>query len=260
MAVKKVVPAIPKGTTSAEGRKVTPVKKTTVVKAETVVAKPVVKKAASLKADVLDLKGKVIETITLSDAIFGASVNKTLMAQAVRVYLANQRVGTASTKTRGEVRGSTRKIYQQKGTGRARHGGIRAPIFVGGGIAFGPKPRDYSLNMPQKMRQRALISALTTKQQDGSIKIVSGFEKITPKTKEFVQALENLSLNVAKKKILLVLPAKTEDVQRAARNVEGVHYMLANQLNTYEVLNNKTILFMKDALDTLEKTVSKGDK
>ena len=234
-------------------------KKTTVVASEVKQVKTTTKKAG-LTADVLDLKGKVIESVTLSKEIFGAPINETLMAQAVRVYLANQRKGTVSTKSRGEVTGSTRKIYRQKGTGRARHGGVRAPIFVGGGVAFGPKPRDYSMTMPQKMRQSALRSALSTKLQEGSITIVSGFAKVEPKTKAFVESLNNLQLGTPKKKILLVLPEKTENLQRAARNVEGVAYVNANQLNTYEVLNAKNLLFMKEALETVEKTLTKGEK
>jgi large subunit ribosomal protein L4 len=207
----------------------------------------------SVSADVVDLTGKTVETMTLPEAIFAAKVNNVLMAQAVRVYRANQRVAQASTKTRGEVTGSTRKIYRQKGTGRARHGGITAPIFVGGGVAHGPRAHDYSMSMPQKMRKAALFSALTVKQQGNGIKVVNGLEKIEPKTKAFVTFLKNISLD-DKKKVLLVLPAKTESVARSARNIEGVSYSLANQLNTYEVLNTKTVIFMKDAIETLEKT------
>src|SRR6185437_7247197 len=120
-------------------------------------------KVAPVSVDVVGIDGKVTGKIALPGEIFGEKLNKALLAQAVRVYLANQRQGNASTKTRGEVDGSTRKIYRQKGTGRARHGSVRAPIFVHGGIAHGPKPRDFSLTMPQKMKQKALFSALSTK-------------------------------------------------------------------------------------------------
>lgn len=215
------------------------------------VKKPVVKKV-SLTIDVYDMKGKVVESMKLPESIFGARVNKVLIAQAVRVYLANQRQGNASTKTRGEVTGSTRKIYQQKGTGRARHGGIRAPIFVKGGIAHGPKPHDFSLNLPQKMKRAALFGALSSKLAGGGIKVISGFEKIAPKTKKMIAALESLDLK--KGRTLLVLSQKNEAIDRSSRNIENVSLILANQLNTYTVLQAKTLLIMKDAIETLEKT------
>lgn len=238
-----------------------PRKATTEVKAEaTVVTKPAAKTATGVKVDVFDVTGKVAGSVNLPESLFVAKVNPKLMTQAVRVHLANQRKGTHSTKSRGEVTGSTRKIYRQKGTGRARHGGITAPIFVGGGIALGPKPRDYSLNLPQKMRRAALASALTVKLQDGKVKVVDGLEAVKPKTKVFIDALTKLSLNDKKKKILLVLPEKTDNVTRAARNVEGVTYINASQLNTYEVMNTRTLVVMKSALETLEKTFAKETK
>lgn len=217
-------------------------------------------KAVSLKADVYDSKGKIVESINLPEGVFGAKINDKLMAQAVRVYLANQRAGTASTKTRGEVKGSSRKIYKQKGTGRARHGSIRAPIFVHGGIVFGPKPRDYSLKLPPKMKKAALFSALSAKLKDGEIKIISGLEKISPKTKKMVEVIENLDLG-GKSKVLLVLPQKSENINRAARNIERVGMILANQLNTYEVLNTGTLLLMRESIEELSKNLrTKGLK
>ncbi len=213
-----------------------------------------------VKVDVFDLTGKVKASIELPTELFGSKVNKQIMLQAVRVYLANQRQGTQSTKTRGEVQGSTRKIYRQKGTGRARHGGITAPIFVGGGVALGPKPRDYSMSFPKKMRKVALASALTTQLNAGKVKVVDGLESIEPKTKTFVAALKKLELDEKKKKVLIVLPGKTENVSRAIRNVEGISFVNVNQLNTYEVLNTKTLLVMKSAIETLEKTFGKDAK
>ena len=176
----------------------------------------------TITAEVLDLTGKVTEKISLSKEIFGAKINKVLIAQAVKVYLANQRQGTASTKTRGEVEGSTRKIYRQKGTGRARHGSIRAPIFVHGGVVFGPRPHDYSLKLPQKMKRNALFSALSAKFNDGEIKILQDLEKLEPKTKKFAEVIKNLGLENKKKKILLITAAETENLKRAAQNIEGV--------------------------------------
>jgi large subunit ribosomal protein L4 len=207
----------------------------------------------AVKIDVLDLNGKVVETLSLPGEIFAAKVNPTLMAQAVRVYLANQRRGTVSTKTRGEVEGSTRKIYRQKGTGRARHGSIRAPIFVGGGLVFGPKPRDYSMSMPQKMRRAALFSALTTKLNDKELSVVQGFEKLEPKTKAMVKALTGVT-DMKKPSVLLVIPTdvkSVENITKATRNIAGVTYLSVNQLNTYAVLRAKQLIMTKDAVSGL---------
>ncbi|HVZ58282.1 MAG TPA: 50S ribosomal protein L4 [Patescibacteria group bacterium] len=248
-----------KKTTSTEPKpKITRTRKTaTTVNAETSFTSTPAAKGP--KVDVFDLSGKVVTTLILPELLFGAKVNKQLVAQAVRVYLANQRMGTQSTKTRGEVEGSTRKIYRQKGTGRARHGGIRAPIFVGGGIALGPKPRDYSRDLPQKMRRAALASALTVKLDKGEVKVVDGLETITPKTKLFVGALSKLQLDAKNKKLLVILPTRMDNVQKAVRNVEGVSFVLANQLNTYQVMNARKLLVMRSAIDTLEKTFVKKE-
>lgn len=213
-----------------------------------------------LKIDVYDTKGKVVGEVDLPREIFGEKVNKILLAQAVRVYLANQRRGTASTKTRGEVRGSTRKIYKQKGTGRARHGGIRAPIFVHGGIAFGPKPRDYSLAFPKKMRRKALFSALSAKVVDKQIKVVDSLEDIKPKTKVIIEILKALNADQKKRSLMLVLPSfegKNESVYRAARNIEGLKVKRANLLNAYDVFESKVVLFPKSAIEEVKKTFVK---
>lgn len=221
-------------------------------KKEAIEASVAAKKSAGLKVDVVDVTGKVVETLTLPEALFGVKVNEALLAQAVRVYLANQRLGTADSKTRGEVDGSTRKIYRQKGTGRARHGGIRAPIFVKGGVAHGPKPRDYSLALPAKMRRAALVSALTTQLQNGNIVVVSGLEKMS-KTKPMAQALAK----VGGKKTLLVMPEVMDGVYKAARNIAGVEVTPAAQLNTYAILGAKKLVLMKDAVASLEKNFVK---
>lgn len=212
------------------------------------------KKTDKMTIEVFDLEGKVVGKIPLPEEIFGAKINKVLIAQAVRVYRANQRLGTVSTKTRGEVEGSTRKIYRQKGTGRARHGSIRAPIFVHGGIVFGPKPRDYSLYLPQKMKRTALFSSLSDKFNNGKVKILQGIEKIEPKTKKFISAIDKLGLNNKNKKILLITSSEIENLKRAARNIEGVSITSANRLNTYDILNHQHILFMKEAIEQLRKT------
>lgn len=207
------------------------------------------KKNGQLTIDVVDTKGKVVETMSLPEAIFGAKINKPLMSQAVRVYLANQHRGTASTKSRGEVRGSTRKIYRQKGTGRARHGGIRAPIFVHGGVAHGPKPRDYSLSLSKKMKKAALFSALSAKLADGSIKVVKGLELLEPKTKVMVTTFANLSLDGKKRGIVVIMPERIDPVEKAARNIAGVVVSRVESLNTYDVMRSKMLVFMQPAIE-----------
>lgn len=214
-----------------------------------------VKKTGGLKMDVYDLKGKVIEKIDLSKEIFEVKVNKSLLSQAVRVYLANQRRGTHSTKTRGEINATTHKAWRQKGTGRARHGAKSAPIWVGGGVVFGPKPRDYSLKLPKKMKKVALFSSLTVKKEENKIMVLSGLEKIEAKTKKMADVIKNLKLEEKNKKILLVTPDTInayENVFKAGKNLKGISIMSAKMLNTYEVLNAKTILFMKASLEALE--------
>lgn len=206
---------------------------------------------SSLSTSVYNTKGKVVGKVTLPAEIFGAKINDKLMSQAVRVYLANQRQGTSKTKSRGEVNLTTAKIYRQKGTGRARHGAKSAPIFVGGGVAFGPKPRDFSLKLPKKMRRLSLFSALSSKLKDNEIKVLSGFEKMEPKTKIMATAIKNLDSK--NKKILLVVPQSLVNIQRAARNIEGVKISPAEMLNTYEVLDTQAILILKDSIGVLSK-------
>lgn len=222
-----------------------------------VVSKP--SKEVSLNVSVFDLKGKAAGSIELPQQIFGAKINNSLISQAVRVYLANQKQGTVKTKDRGEVNKTTKKIYQQKGTGRARHGSKRAPIFVGGGLAFGPKPRDLSLSISKKMKTLALFSALSSKLKDSEIKIIKGLEKILPKTKLMAEVLKNLGIE-EDKKVLLILPkkdAESENVYRAGRNIQGLEILSANSLNTYKVLDNTLILLMRDSVDSLENTFVK---
>lgn len=245
---KKTVEKVKKSVSMSKTIKVTEPKKVHVIAKST----DGIKKSNKLMADVFDRTGKIVEKISLPEEIFGVKINKALIAQAVRVYRANQRQGTASTKTRGEVQGSTRKIYRQKGTGRARHGSIRAPIFVHGGIVGGPKPRDYSLHLPQKMKKAALFSTLTAKFGKGEIKILQGFEKIEPKTKMFLSAMDKLGINGKTKKILIITAAEIENLKRAARNVEGVSITAAIRLNTYDILNHRHLLFMKDAIEELK--------
>ncbi len=211
------------------------------------------KRKSTLSLEVFDTKGKLAETILLPKEIFGAEVNDKLLAQAVRVYLANQREGSARTKTRSTVHGTTKKVWQQKGTGRARHGSRKAPIFVHGGIAWGPRPRDFSLSLSKKMRRAALFSALSLKQKSNEIKGIKGLEKLTPKTKLIVEVLNNLGVNKDNKKILLITPKgkEFENVYRAARNIQGVNILPADIINAYQIMDNKLILLMDKSLDVI---------
>lgn len=206
----------------------------------------------SVSLPVVGVDGKIKGHMSAPASLFGAKVNAQLLAQAVRVYLSNQREGSASTKTRGEVEGSTRKIYRQKGTGRARHGAIRAPIFVGGGIVFGPRPHSFRLELPKKMRRVALGSALSRRREEESLRIVDGLETVEPKTKVMVKTLE--SFNV-KRPILMVLSGEgAGSIIRAARNIAGVDILDAKSLNTYMILAHQGIVMTRDAVKTLKET------
>ena len=204
-------------------------------------------KKTGISVPVLGVDGKKAGTVDLPEALFAAKINKTLMAQAVRVYLANQRGGHASVKTRGEVEGSTRKIYRQKGTGRARHGGIRAPIFVGGGIAFGPKQRDYHLDFPKKMKRAALASALTLAFGEGKVSVVRGLGGIA-KTKIMAQTMQSIGVSGS---TLLVVARDSRGVIRAARNIQSVDTTPESNLHAYTVLRHQRIVFMKEALESV---------
>lgn len=214
------------------------------------------------KIDLFDPEGKKTGHLALPEEIFGVKVNEILLAQAVRVYLANQRRARAKTKTRGEVRGSRKKIWRQKGTGRARHGARSAPIFVGGGKAHGPTgQQNYQLKLTKKMKRQALFSALASKLAGGEIGAVRGLEKVEPKTKKMALAIGKIARvqkwDPAKEKITLVLPEVLENVTRSARNLAGVELKQADSLNPYEVLNAGRLLFMEKSLEVLKDTYLK---
>jgi large subunit ribosomal protein L4 len=213
------------------------VKKPAVKKVLKVSVKKTVTKAVNASISVVGVDGKSKGKMAMPKELFEAKINNVLMATAVRVYLANQREGAAATKTRGEVEGSTRKIYRQKGTGRARHGSIRAPIFVHGGVTFGPSPRDYSLKLPEQMKRLALASALTSQLKLGNIAVVDGFLSLKPKTKLMAETLKNSQI-----------------VTRIARNIEGIDIVPANNLTTYDVLVHKKLIFAKEAIELLKAT------
>jgi len=214
-----------------------------------------------LKIDVFNIKGKKEGQVNLPKEVFGAKINQALMAQAVKVYLSNQRQAPAQTKRRGEIRASGRKIYRQKGTGRARHGDIKAPIFVKGAKAHGPTGRqNYQLNLSRQMRRKALFSALTSKLENKEVMVVGGLAEIKPKTKimaKIIDQLINKSTNQQINKSTIILPQPLENILRAGRNIAGLDIREAVKLNTYQVLNGGRLIFMKESLAVLEKTFVK---
>ncbi|KPJ70732.1 hypothetical protein AMJ51_01060 [Microgenomates bacterium DG_75] len=209
------------------------------------------------KVDLYTVVGRKSGQVSLPKEIFAAPINKQLMTQAVRVYLSNQRRAKAKTKTRAEIKGSRRKIWRQKGTGRARHGDRYAPIFVGGGRAHGPTGEEnYKLKMSKAMKKKALFSALASKLKNKEIIAVKGLAKIEPKTKEMAKTIASLPLK-EKKKVLLVLPSVLENVIRTGRNLVGVDLVQASQLNTYQVLNHDQLVFMEESIEKLKETFLK---
>lgn len=201
---------------------------------------------ANLSVKIFDLKGKSIGTATLPRQTFGQKPNSNLLAQAVRVYMARHIPHTAHTKTRGEVTGGGAKPWKQKGTGRARAGSRRSPLWVGGGIVFGPRAQARELILPKKMRRQALIHALSDKAKDGNIKIISSIEKIQPKTKLIANLLAKLSIR--NQHTLLVISQKNQNVKLATRNIPKFNLDLVPNLNAYEVLRNQNLLISKEAI------------
>ncbi len=198
---------------------------------------------------VLDMTGKKVEDMTLSDNIFGAEVNKTVLHMAVVNYLANQRQGTQSTLTRAEVRGGGAKPWRQKGTGRARQGSTRAPQWIHGGIALGPKPRDYSYSLTKKTKRVALKSALSAKVEAGELIIIDNISFDEIKTSKMAKMLEDVS---ACGKVLLVMPEVDEKVIKSARNIKGVKTALVNTINVYDILNSSKMVASKEAILKIE--------
>ncbi len=204
------------------------------------------------KVSVYNLEGQAVGEIELSDVVFGAPVNEALLHQAVVMYQANQRQGTASTKTRAEVRGGGRKPWRQKGTGRARHGSIRSPIWVGGGVVFGPKPREYRQTMPKKARRAALRSALSAKVREGNLIVVESLTLAEPKTKQMAGVLGRLQ---AERKPLIVLAERDRNVELSTRNLPGVGTTQATDMNVYQVLAHDKLVLTKDAVAKLEEAL-----
>lgn len=201
------------------------------------------------KVALYDITGSQVGDLELNDDIFGVEVNTHVMYEAVKNYLANQRQGTQSAKTRAEVRGGGRKPWRQKGTGRARQGSIRSPQWKGGGVVFAPKPRDYSYKLPKKIKRLALKSALSSKVQDQEIIVVDSLVLEGPKTKDMIKVLSNLK---AGKKTLVVIPERDENVILASRNIPGVKTAYVNTINVYDILNCDSFLITKEAVNKVE--------
>ena len=201
------------------------------------------------KTALYNMEGKAIGEVELSEELFAAPINVPAMHLVVRSYLAAQRQGTQSAKTRGEVRGGGRKIYRQKGTGNARHHGNRAPQFRHGGVVFAPKPRDYVIAVPKKVRRLAFKSALTSKLNDGDIIVVDELKLTEAKTKLMAKVLKNLK---AEKKALVVLPEREENVVRATANLAEAKTTYVNTLNVYDILNAGKVVLTKAAVQSVE--------
>lgn len=198
-----------------------------------------------ISAKTFDLKGTALKDTSLPEELFGVKVKPTILAQAVRVYLSNQRQSPAKTKTRGEVAKTTAKMFKQKGTGRARHGSYAAPIFVGGGISHGPSgEQNYHLDMPQKMKKLAFLGALSAKAAKGEVKVVTGAEAATGKTKEMAWLGG---------KTLVITSSKLTNFNKATRNLANVQVVYSNLINTYLVLKHRELVVTPEALVELKK-------
>lgn len=205
------------------------------------------------KVQVVDMQGSPVGEMELSEQIFGIEPNVHVMHSAVVTQLANARLGTHSTLGRSEVRGGGRKPWRQKGTGRARAGTIRSPLWRGGGIVFGPKPRDYSKKLPKKVKRLALCSALSSKVIENSLIVVDQISFAQPKTKDMVKFLETMKVN---KKALVVMEGNDKNVQFSARNIQGVLTARADALNVYDLLKYDVVIFSKAAVMKTEEVLS----
>ncbi len=192
----------------------------------------------------------VASTMSLPKEVFAKKTDEKssdrLLSQAVRVYITNQKIQPGSTKTRGEVQGSTAKIFRQKGTGRARHGSVRAPIFVGGGIVFGPTPRKTRLSLPKKMKRAALLAAISAKLSQKEIVGVTGLEKASGKTKEMVKLMGKIGKN-----ILIITDEKQDNVVRGVKNIQGIDVIQVNLVNALDVVKHQMLVVTKEAMEKL---------
>ena len=201
------------------------------------------------KVNLYNIDGDVIGEIELKDEIFGVDVKQDLLHTVVLNQLANKRQGTQSTKTRSEVRGGGRKPWRQKGTGRARHGSIRSPLWIKGGVTFAPKPRSYKYKLPKKVRRQALKSALTSKVEGDNIIVLDDLSFNQIKTKQMVNVLNNLKLDSS---TLIVLEGKNENVERSARNIPNIKTAFVNTINVYDILKYDKFVIPKNAVQKVE--------
>lgn len=209
-----------------------------------------------MKVAVLDIKGKDTgRKADLSDAVFGIEPNEHAVYLDVKQYRAHQRQGTHKTKERGEIAGSTRKIKKQKGTGTARAGSIKSPVFRGGGRIFGPRPKDYSQKLNKNVKRLARKSALSMKSREKAILVVEDFDFETPRTKDFIQVLKSLGLE--NKKSLFVLGHSNNSVYLSSRNLKGSEVLTSSELNTYKILNANSIVLLEGALEGIETNLTK---
>ncbi|MEO2072281.1 MAG: 50S ribosomal protein L4 [Zunongwangia sp.] len=208
-----------------------------------------------MEVAVLDIKGKETgRKVDLSDSVFGIEPNDHAVYLDVKQYLANQRQGTHKAKERAEITGSTRKLKKQKGTGTARAGSIKSPVFRGGGRIFGPRPRNYGFKLNKNLKRLARKSALSIKANDKAITIVEDFSFDTPKTKKFIQVLK--AIGIQEKKSLIVLGESNKNVYLSSRNLKGSEVVSVSELSTYKILSANSIVFMEGSLEGLESNLS----
>ncbi len=202
------------------------------------------------EVEIKDKNNNVIGKMSLPENVFGVRSKKSVIHEAVVNFLANQRQGTHATKTKGLVRGGGKKPWRQKHTGKARSGSIRSPLWRGGGTIFGPQPRDYSYNVPKKVKRLALMAALNEKISSGAVVVIDSISMQKPRTKEMISILKNLGLD--NKSVLIVLPEKDDAVIYSARNIPGVSVVRAGDLNAYDLLTHNLLLATKEAVKRLE--------
>ena len=201
------------------------------------------------KVDVLNINGQKVEELELSESIFAAEISEYAVYEVIKNHLANRRQGTQSAKTRAEVRGGGRKPWRQKGTGRARQGSTRSPQWIGGGVVFAPKPRDYSYSVNKKVRRLALKSVLTTKVNEGNLIVLDALEMNAPKTKDFIAMLSAVN---AGKKALVVTAENSPNVVKSGRNIPGVDMTFVNTLNVYDIMRHDSLIITKEAVRKTE--------
>lgn len=202
---------------------------------------------------VKNLKDEEVGELELSDSVFGAPLNKALIYSAVKCYLANQRAGTSATKTRGDASGSGKKLWKQKGTGRARIASLRSPLWKGGGNVHGPQPRDWSYSIPKKMRRGAMRSVLSERLREGGVVVVDNFDLSSHKTREFAGTLETLGLN---KRTLIVDGSRNDKLELSSRNLRDVTLVSPGSVNIYDILTHEQVALSREAAVQLDKQLS----